>query len=50
MNKYNRDLSKNLLGLNHKKGLYTEKCICGDCYWAFKEACSRVQNRRGANK
>ena len=29
MDKYNLDLSKNLPGLNHKKGLCTEKYICG---------------------
>ena len=43
MNKYNLDLSKNLLGLNHKKGLYAEKFIYGACYWAFNETCSRVE-------
>ena len=45
MNKYNLDLSKNLLGLNYKKGLHTEKYEV--CYWAFDEACFRVRNRRG---
>ena len=34
MDKYNLDLCKNLPGLNHEKGLCTEKCI----YEAFIES------------
>ena len=50
MDKYNLDLSKNLPGLNHKKGLCTEKYICGAFIGPLMKRALESGIEGGANK
>ena len=50
MDKYNLDLSKNLPGLNHKKGLCTEKYICGAFIGPLMKRALDSRIEGGANK
>ena len=50
MNKYNLGLTKNLLGLNHKKGLYTKNVYTGLAIGLLMKCALKSGIGGGANK